>query len=78
MPQRSHSLGAQGYAQASNANIPKPLPQLIGASLSACDPDLRQQLLGNIVLTGGGSLFSGLSDRLYNELGRHYQGVRFG
>ena len=63
--------------QASNPSIPKTLPALISASLNACDPDLRLQLLGNIVLTGGGSLFAGLSERLHNELTRQFQGVRF-
>jgi actin-like protein 6B len=63
--------------QAANPSVPLPLPLpgLIAASLGACDPDLRQQLIGNIVLTGGGSQFSGLTERLNNELGRQFPGV---
>ncbi|TDL29315.1 actin-related protein Arp4p [Rickenella mellea] len=57
---------------ASNPNIPKTLPALIAQSLSACEPDLRTVLLGNIVLTGGGSLFAGLGERLSNELMRNF------
>ncbi|EPQ59552.1 actin-like protein Arp4p [Gloeophyllum trabeum ATCC 11539] len=56
-----------------NDNLPRPLPSLITACLGNCDPDLRQNLLGNLVVTGGGSLFGGLVDRLGNELGRHFQ-----
>ncbi|KAI0752247.1 actin family [Irpex lacteus] len=57
--------------QASNPNLPKTIPALISQALTACDPDIRQVLLGNVVLTGGGSLLSGLSDRLQNELSRN-------
>lgn len=62
--------------QASNPNLPKTIPNLITQSLSACDPDLRQVLMGNVVLTGGGSLFAGLSERLSNELARNFAHVR--
>ena len=44
-------------------------------SLAACDADLRTVLLGNVVLTGGGSLFAGLGERLSNELGRNFTHV---
>ncbi|KAF9076423.1 brg1-associated factor b [Rhodocollybia butyracea] len=57
---------------AGNPNVPKPLPNLITESLRACDPELRQVLLSNMVLTGGGSLFSGLADRLSTELSRTF------
>ncbi|PPQ79564.1 hypothetical protein CVT25_003446 [Psilocybe cyanescens] len=57
---------------ASNPNLPKTLPALITEALRACDPELRQVLMGNVVLTGGGSLFSGLADRLANELTRTF------
>lgn len=62
--------------QASNSNLPKTIPALISSSLSACDPELRQVLMGNVVLTGGGSLFSDLSERLVNELGRNFPHVK--
>lgn len=51
------------------------MPRLISESLSACDPDLRQVLLGNVVLTGGGSLFAGFGERLNNELSRNVSHV---
>ncbi|KLO15641.1 actin-related protein Arp4p [Schizopora paradoxa] len=60
----------------SNPNIPKTLPALIAQSLSACEPDLRTVLLANVVLCGGSSLFSGLADRLNNELSRSFAHVK--
>ncbi|KAF8901703.1 actin-related protein Arp4p [Gymnopilus junonius] len=57
---------------ASNPNLPKSIPQLITEALRACDPELRQVIMGNVVLTGGGTLFSGLADRLSNELARTF------
>jgi len=62
--------------QASNSNLPKHIPALITDSLRACDPELRQVLMGNVVLTGGGSQFSGFADRLNNELTRSFPHVR--
>jgi actin-like protein 6B len=61
--------------QATNPNLPKSIPQLITESLRACDPDLRQVLMGNVVLTGGGSLFAGFGERLSNELVRNFPHV---
>mmetsp|Transcript_27086 Transcript_27086/g.68032 ORF Transcript_27086/g.68032 Transcript_27086/m.68032 type:complete len:381 (+) Transcript_27086:319-1461(+) len=43
--------------------------QCIVDSISRCDPDLSRDLYGNVVLSGGTSLFAGLADRLYRELG---------
>ncbi|KAF8665646.1 hypothetical protein AX16_000101 [Volvariella volvacea WC 439] len=57
---------------ATNPNLPKHIPALISDSLRACDPELRQVLMSNVVLTGGGSLFAGLSDRLHAELSRSF------
>lgn len=61
--------------QASNPNLPKNIPALITESLRACDAELRQVLMGNVVLTGGGSQFSGFADRLSNELTRTFPHV---
>ncbi|KAF8826542.1 hypothetical protein HHX47_DHR5000050 [Lentinula edodes] len=62
----------KGSASAGNPEIPKHIPGLITDSLRACDPELRQVLISNVVLTGGGSLFSGLADRLGSELARSF------
>lgn len=43
---------------------------LINDALRACDVELRQILAGNIVLTGGGSQFTGFADRLAAEAAR--------
>ena len=56
--------------------LPQPLPQLLNTSLMSCEPDLRIQLLSNVVVNGGGSLLVGFVDRLHNELVRHYSTVR--
>ncbi|OJA15304.1 hypothetical protein AZE42_00956 [Rhizopogon vesiculosus] len=61
---------------ASNPNLPKNIPTLLSESLRACDPDLRQVLMGNVVLTGGGSLFPGFADRLETELSRNFPHVK--
>ena len=42
----------------------------------ACDPDMRQVLMGNVVLAGGGSLLAGLAERLNNELVRNFPHVK--
>ncbi|KAI0751391.1 actin-like protein Arp4p [Daedaleopsis nitida] len=62
--------------QASNPNLPKTVPALIVQALGNCDLDLRQVLIGNVVLTGGGSLFSGFADRLALEMSRNFPHVK--
>lgn len=52
------------------------MTQLISEALRACDPELRQVLFSNVVLTGGGSLLAGFADRLTNELTRNFPHVR--
>lgn len=42
------------------------------ASIAATDVDIRQQLYGNILLTGGSSLFPGLVTRLESEIKQLY------
>lgn len=64
------------HSQASNSNLPKTIPALITEALRACDPDLRQVLMGNVVLTGGGSMFTGFAERLSAELSRTFPHVR--
>jgi len=60
------------HLQATNPNMPKTIPALISSSINSCDPDLRQVLLSNVVLGGGGSSFAGFADRLNNELNRNF------
>ncbi|OTA68596.1 chromatin remodeling and histone acetyltransferase complexes subunit putative [Hypoxylon sp. EC38] len=52
------------------------IPELIKACISAVDVDLRGNLLGNIVVTGGTTLLNGFNDRLNNELTAMYPGMR--
>jgi len=61
---------------ASNAHLPRTSPALISQALAACDPDMRQVIMGNVVLTGGGSLFAGFGERLNNELVRNFPHVK--
>ncbi|KAF9423041.1 Actin-like 6A, partial [Podila epigama] len=44
------------------------LPKLIFNSAQSCDVDFRPTLFGNIVLTGGNTLFPAFGDRLHWEL----------
>ena len=44
------------------------LPQAVAEVIGKCDVDLRKELYGGVVLTGGGSLFTGLKERLEKEL----------
>jgi len=66
----------ESWMRRTNTPLPKPIPTLISESLRACDPELRQVLVGNVVLTGGGSLFAGFGDRLQNELARTFPHVK--
>ena len=43
-------------------------PQLVFAAIQRCDIDIRANLWGNIVLSGGGSLLPGLTERLSSDL----------
>ncbi|KAJ3415775.1 Actin-like 6A [Chytridiales sp. JEL 0842] len=47
---------------------PLGLTQLIQTSITNCDVELRHQLAGNIVVTGGNTLLPGLVDRLFIQL----------
>jgi actin-like protein 6A len=46
----------------------KDLPGLVYEAMKASDVDVRKELLGNVLLTGAGSLFRGASERLQWEL----------
>ena len=50
--------------------FPQPIHRMANTALSACDPELRQALASNVLVTGGGSLVPGLTSRFASELGR--------
>ncbi|OTB05061.1 hypothetical protein M426DRAFT_320120 [Hypoxylon sp. CI-4A] len=52
------------------------IPELIKAAINAVDVDVRPNLLGNIVVTGGTSLLNGFNDRLNNELMAMFPGMK--
>jgi actin-related protein 4 len=52
------------------------ITEMVRASLSGVDMDVRPFLLGNIVVTGGSSLLQGFNDRLNSELQALYPGAR--
>ncbi|EMG48051.1 ARP4 Actin-related protein 4 [Candida maltosa Xu316] len=66
----------------SNQSTPAPevdvrgLTQLISHTLSTIDIDLRASLANNIIVTGGVSLISQLTDRLYIELSNNNPGLK--
>eukprot|EP01133_Synstelium_polycarpum_P018246 gene18246-21831_t len=45
------------------------LAKMIFESVEKSDPDIRRDLISNLVLSGGNTTFQGFQDRLYNELG---------
>ncbi|KAI8897686.1 actin family, partial [Globomyces pollinis-pini] len=61
-----------------NATLPQSvtIPQLIAASIGACDAELQTILHTNAVLSGGGTLMPGFSDRVFHELQRASPGGR--
>ncbi len=46
------------------------LTEMVAKCLSQCDADMRSVLVGSIVVTGGGSLLSGLQERISTEFSR--------
>ncbi|XP_004705267.1 actin-related protein T2 [Echinops telfairi] len=44
------------------------LPKMVSSSIVKCDADIQKTLFGEIVLSGGSTLFQGLDDRLLREL----------
>jgi len=44
------------------------LPEMVRAALERVDVDVRKDLLLNVLLTGGGSCFQGMADRLYGDV----------
>jgi actin len=46
----------------------QPIDEAIYAAIMKCDVDLRRELYGNIVLSGGSTMFPGLKERMHKEL----------
>ena len=44
------------------------LPSLAYGAVESSDVDVRKEVLSNVVMTGGSSLFQGASERLHHEL----------
>ena len=56
------------FASAKANNVNTGIIDLILDSISKCDGDLQPDLFGNIVLSGGSSMFPGLRKRVLNEI----------
>lgn len=41
---------------------------MLSRALEQSDADARKEMVGNVVLTGGGSLFEGMPERITSEL----------
>ncbi|VVT44179.1 uncharacterized protein SAPINGB_P000330 [Magnusiomyces paraingens] len=52
------------------------LSDLIVSAINACDVDIRPNLANNIVITGGGSLLQGLTDRVNQDLSHALAGLK--
>eukprot|EP01084_Bolivina_argentea_P038669 71509_1 len=46
------------------------LPVLINKSVHKCNPDLKKEFLGNVVLSGGNTMFKGIEERLGKDMRR--------
>ena len=44
------------------------LPEMVSETIRGCDTDMRRELWGGIVVSGGGSLLPGLTERLHGRL----------
>lgn len=64
IPDFSVESGSQGIAQ------------LINSAVSACDVDVRANLVNNIVVIGGTTLIQGFTDRLNAELTQMFPGMK--
>lgn len=44
------------------------MSQIVTTSVGMCDIDIRPQLYGNLIITGGNTLIQGFNDRIYKDL----------
>ncbi|CAG9314384.1 ARP4_1 [Blepharisma stoltei] len=62
IPELLFSSGIEGVIGFSGVH------QMVYDSITRCDMDIRRELYGNVVVTGGNSLFGGFTDRLHKKL----------
>ena len=53
------------------------MSQIVTTSVGMCDIDIRPQLYGNLIITGGNTLIQGFNDRLYKDLSAKTPPVTF-
>ena len=56
------------FDPAANGSTECGFPELVQSAIQCCDPDIRKDLYGNVVLAGGNTLFPGIADRMQKEL----------
>jgi len=66
--QVAEALFAPQILNNSAYNERQSLPQMVVACASSCETDIRKELYHNLIVTGGGSLFGNLPERLAHEL----------
>eukprot|EP00698_Gefionella_okellyi_P005322 TRINITY_DN14842_c0_g1_i1.p1 TRINITY_DN14842_c0_g1~~TRINITY_DN14842_c0_g1_i1.p1 ORF type:complete len:401 (-),score=71.02 TRINITY_DN14842_c0_g1_i1:344-1546(-) len=64
------ALFQPGLLQREGCDANAGLPQLVLQSGNLCDADVRKDLFHNVIVTGGGSLFGNVPERLAHELGQ--------
>ena len=66
----STSTSTSTSTEMSDASEPIGLTEMVAKSLGMCDVDMRGTLVGNIIICGGGSLLSGLPERINSEFSK--------
>ena len=67
-PMGDYGAGSTLADLASSAASLKGIPAAVADVVNRCDVDIRRELYGGIVLTGGGSLFLNLKERLERDI----------
>jgi actin-related protein 4 len=65
---RPGSGSSSSFSSSSSSLQEESISDLIYLAISRCDVDVRRELLGNVLVTGGSSLLGGLTQRLTREL----------
>ena len=67
-PAGALSPGAAELASLVPEGLTRGLPEMVADVIKACDTDTRRELWGGVVVSGGGSLVPGLTERLHARL----------